>query len=615
MTQVSRNVDTDRPVAGCLARVPNIVPGFRPAPPSNERAFWTGLPGAVAAALVADAEALLDAPWPLLTARAYRAFSQTGNRIDYETAYFDRRRRLNALALAEAVERQGRFVDALVDGLLLVCEESGWQLPAHNAQVRDGVADPLPDPDRPVIDLFAAETGAQLSIIVFLLNDVLDANSAMIVSRIKREIARRITRPYLDRHFWWMGAGDQKMNNWTAWCTQNVLLSVFCRATSQATRHAVLARAASSLDAFLKDYGEDGACDEGAQYYRHAALCLFGAIEVMDRVAPGAFSHLWRLPKIRNMADFIRHVHVSGNAYINFADASAVLPPAGGREFMFGKRVGSDALCAYAAADAVRDSRPDKPDDISLFSRLLALSSLAEMAKFEGRPAPAPDVYYPSCGVFVARDARFTLAAKAGDNDDGHNHNDVGSVTLYLDGKPLLIDVGVETYQKKTFSPDRYDIWTMQSAYHNLPGFDGIGQKAGAGFAARDVAVDLGPKTASISMDIAGAYPPEAGVAHYWRAIRLIKGEAVSITDTHLGTRPAVLSLMLSEPPVLDKGRIAVGALATIALSGAGALRVEDIPVADPRLRLAWPDRLYRVLVPFVGRELRLTITPGGTER
>lgn len=42
-------------------------------------------------------------------------------------------------------------------------------------------------------------------------------------------------------------------------------------------RHAVIVQAAHSLDCFLKDYGPDGCCNEGAQYYTHAGLCLFGA--------------------------------------------------------------------------------------------------------------------------------------------------------------------------------------------------------------------------------------------------------------------------------------------------------------------------------------------------
>jgi hypothetical protein len=595
-------------VAGCLQGLGEILPLFMPGPLYAERVLWTGIPDGMKSRLISDAEALLQSSWPVLTAQAYRAFTSTGNRIGYETAYFERRRRLNALALAEAVEGRGRFVDALIDGVFLICEESGWQLPGHNSHERDWPRDPLPDPARPVIDLFAAETGAQLALIAFLLGDVLDSISPAVVARIDREIETRIARPYLDRHFWWMGSGDEPMNNWTAWCTQNILVTIFARPTGQAVRHAVVTKAAHSLDAFLKDYGDDGACDEGALYYRHAALCLFGALTVMDAVAPGVFSHLWRVPKIRNMAKFILHAHVQDCYYVNFADASAVLEPCGAREFLFGKAVGSEALCALAVADAARNGRPELPDEINLWYRLLAISTAREMAACEPRLFEKPDIYYPSCGLFVARDPRFVVAAKAGDNGDGHNHNDVGSVTVYKDGLPLLIDVGVETYTAKTFSPQRYEIWTMQSGFHNLPTLGGIQQQAGAEFAARDVKVALGEIESTINMDIAGAYPDEALVSHYRRTVRLTKGEAVEIVDSYEGTRQAELSLMLCEQPVLSDGRIGVGGRGEIVLAGAGRPRVEEIEIADPRLRLAWPERIYRVLVPIERRELRLRV-------
>lgn len=78
------------------------------------------------------------------------------------------------------------------------------------------------------------------------------------------------------------------MCNWTAWCTQNVLLTVFLGGFGGNTERRVFVKAAGSLDYFLKDYGTDGCCDEGAQYYRHAGLCLCNALEILTAVAGGA---------------------------------------------------------------------------------------------------------------------------------------------------------------------------------------------------------------------------------------------------------------------------------------------------------------------------------------
>ncbi len=595
-------------VAGCLSAVADDLLAFAPGPAYADRSFWSGIAPDVRAPLMAAGESVAQTEWPELTDAHYQLFTQTGDRATFEDIYFDRRRRLNHLVLAELSEGNGRFIAPLIEGLWLVLGERGWQLPAHNAHSRGGKRAPLADPENPVIDLFAAETGAQLAVIDYLLGDQLGAASPLLMQRLERELQRRIVHPYLNRHFWWMGNGDEPMNNWTPWCTQNVLLCTFVRSTDQATRRAVLIKAAHSLDAFLKDYSEDGACDEGPLYYRHAALCFWGALRVMDTVSPGAFSQVWSGKMIRNMADYLVNVHVADHHYINFADSSAVLPPCGAREFLFGQAVGSAGLCALAVADFSVNPSPENPNEINLFYRLLALKVAPEMAAFATPASERENIYYPSCGLFVARDETYVLAVKAGDNGDGHNHNDVGSVTLYKNGQPLLIDVGVETYSAQTFSKDRYDLWTMQSAYHNLPSFAGIGQRAGAEFAARDVVVGLQAAQPEIMMDIAGAYPAEAEVKSYKRHVRLVAGHAVEIEDIYEGVRSAELSLLVKESPEVTASGFQLGNLAHVNVTGGGPLRVEKIAITDARLRQAWPDIIFRVLIPIKAKRLMLRI-------
>jgi len=568
---------------------------------------WQRLPEAVRTALISEGEGALGEALPALSATDYLGYTRTGDRASFEAKYFARRRWLNALALAECVERRGRFLDRIVDGVWALCEESGWQLPAHNSHERGKGRQPLPDPDNPVIDLFAAETGAQLAVLVRLLGDALDDAAAGILERVDRELERRIFAPYLQRHFWWMGRGEEPMNNWTAWCTQNVLLAGFCRPTSQGVRRKVVEKALGSLDAFLKDYGDDGACEEGVLYYRHAGLCLFNAMNVIDGVAPGVLKDVWSAPKIRNVAEYIVHMHVDGQRYFNFADSPAVAERCGAREFLFGQAVGSQMLTDFAAIDWAAARALTLPDEINLFYRVQAAFAVSALSVHRAKPAQGADVFLPSIGLFVARGERHAVAVKAGDNGDSHNHNDVGSVIVYRDGRPVLIDVGVETYTAKTFSAQRYEIWTMQSAYHNLPSFEGVMQCDGASYAARDVTTTFGEDVASIEMELGGAYPPEAGVRSYRRVVRLNRGHGVEIIDRYDGDRAATLSLMMSEKPTLAGGRLVLPS-ATIAVDGAGDVTVEAIAVTDARLRQAWPDTLYRVVVPFTGVELHLTI-------
>ena len=591
-----------------LDLLPQDFADFTLVPSAEDRQAWGGLPADVRRRLLAAGEAALGGEWPLLPVTLWLDFTRNGNRTRFEERYFARRRRLNALVMAECVEAKGRFLDSIIEGIFLIAEESGWQLPAHNTYVRDTPCLPLPDATRPLIDLFAAETGALLAVLKLVLGAALDAVSPQIGERIDREVRRRVLEPYLATHFWWMGRGDEPMNNWTAWCTQNVLLAAFALGCETPNLTAIVRKAAGSLDAFLKDYGEDGACEEGALYYRHAGLCLFNALALLSAAAPQAFAPLWQEPKLRGMAEYIAHVHVAGPRYINFADCSAVTERCGAREFLFGKAVGSTLLMDFAARDWTDEEAPDLPEEINLFYRLQAAFTAETLRAHTGRDMAPPDIFYPSIGLMIARDERFVLAAKAGDNGDSHNHNDVGSITLYKGGEPVLIDVGVESYTAKTFSSRRYEIWTMQSAWHNLPTVGGVMQQAGAAFAARDVDVTFTATEASIAMDIAGAYPPEAKLRHYRRTARLLKGQGAEIADEFDSDLPVILSLLLAQTPVFSGASIVVGDLARIDVSGGGTPVLEEVEITDPRLKQAWPERIYRVLVPAAGSRLTLRI-------
>jgi hypothetical protein len=591
-----------------MKHLPEVLAGFSPDAVSAAPVGWSAIPQVYRASLMQAGEAALSRPWPLLLASDYRKYCDHGERAGFEALYFERRLKLNDLVLAEKVAGEGRFLDAIIEGIFLICEESGWQLPAHNSYERGGARLPLPDAFDPVVDLFAAETAAILATVWHLLREPLDAISPTIGRRICAEIERRVLAPYLARHFWWMGSGDERMNNWTAWITQNVLLSAFTLPTSQQMRRAVVEKSLASLDAFLKDYAEDGACEEGVVYYRHAALCLFGAMTVLERVAPALVAPLWHVPKIRNMAEYSLHMHVAGDYYFNFADSGARVDACGAREYLFGRAVGSQALIDFAAADVKRSKDSLMPREWNLWYRLQALSVAATIGDLEPQPVKTGDMFYPGIGLFIARDQKFALAVKGGHNGESHNHNDVGSVTLYKGGQPLLIDIGVETYTAKTFSPRRYEIWTMQSAYHNLPSFNGVMQEEGAAYAARDVEVSFEPEEASISLQIAGAYPAHAFLRSYRRKVTLKRDVSVEIHDEHDGDLPATLSLMMVVEPEQMATGLRLANLAEIHLHGAGRPVIEPIRISDARLRQSWPDRIYRVLVPLADRALTLTI-------
>lgn len=579
-------------------------------PPYADRAAWAALPGAARWKAAGDA-ALQDADTlPRLPLSLWLRFTQNGDRTVWEHAYFARRRTLCALVMAEAVTGAGSYLPAIADLAWAICEESAWQLPAHNSYIRDTPQLPLPDVTRPIVDLFAAETGALIATVYGLLGAVLDGYAPGFSVRLKGEVERRVLAPYRTAHFWWMGNGEEPMCNWTPWCTQNVLLAAAQCAPAE-TLPVYVKQAAYSIDCFLKDYGEDGCCSEGAQYYRHAALTMFNALDLLCRIAPGVFDDVWAEPKIRNMAEYIVNMHIAGPYYLNFADCSPLAGARGVREFLFGQRVASAPLMTLAARDwanALQQPDPDRlhhPDDsegINLYYHIQTALAEQKVLAFAQSAAPAlpRDMWYPSVGILVCRRGAYALGAKAGNNADSHNHNDVGSVTLYKNGAPLLIDVGVETYSKKTFSPQRYEIWTMQSSWHNLPEFEPESaqyqQQPGLEFAARDVAVS--DALDAITMDIAPAYGAVPGLGFYRRRVQLsANGLTLQEETDYPGT--TALTLMSAEKPTIVGHNVQFGALATAHINGTVRIAAEAVSITDSRLRQAWPDTLYRTRVYF----------------
>jgi hypothetical protein len=243
---------------------------------------------------------------------------------------------------------------------------------------------------------------------------------------------------------------------------------------------------------------------------------------------------------------------------------------------------------------------------------------MTDHAWLEAATATSPlprDVWLASTQVLLARGTRgtangLTLAVKGGHNGEHHNHNDVGSVLVALRGVPVVVDAGRPTYTAQTFGPDRYELWPMQSGWHNVPEIRGTAQQAGREYSARSVGADIDDTHAQLVLDLAGAYPRE-DVRRWKRTARLDRStRRVSITvrdewelDASDDEPPTVVHFLLAGDVRLDTGR----ALIT-APEGAGTLVLAWHPetavvtaevrtLDDPMLSEVWGDRLTRLTI------------------
>lgn len=256
----------------------------------------------------------------------------------------------------------------------------------------------------------------------------------------------------------------------------------------------------------------------------------------------------------------------------------------------------------------------------------------------------------------------FFLSFKGGHNNESHNHNDVGSFVVSFNGGPVLIDVGVETYEAKTFGARRYEIWTMQSSYHNLPEINGLMQRFGEEYRAleaRFVPAD-GPEGADrFSLDLSRAYGEDALVNRWYREMTFNRKEkAVEWKESFAFRKRQGFQMHLItpweplEPDSGPGGRLTLfngpgrlsglgpGGRSQASLGGRGqsdessdntfdnpfygvdkptelictypaelSVEIEEIILEDEKLLAVWPRRIYRVVFGGTAREGELHFT------
>lgn len=597
---------------------------YHPYPRWNERAAWEAVPDDLRAAVIEQAEVDQKEGWHAILATSFLEFARDGNRSHYEAQSFGRRYHLRDVVLAECLEGKGRFLDDIANGIWLICEESFWGAPAHLGMQKAGVG--LPDVTDPVIELFGAETVQLLAWTQYLVGEQLRSISPLIVPRIRLEAERRILKPGRERDdFWWMGfkkdkAHDARLNNWTPWINSNLMVANLLLEQDPKMRIFETTRILHSLDLYLNQYWPDAGEEEGPGYFGVSPMCYFEAVSMIDG-ATGHVTNILSTPFIDQMGRYILNAHICGNNYIDYGDAHVHAGPDGDLLWRYGKAVHDRQIEDFGAywanyrATEGAHANAKAPRTISLPSMSRALPLLLEAKELradKGADVLFRDCYYPELGLVTARiEANSAegmyFAVLACNNGRSHSHNDTGSYIIYQDEEPVAIDVGVEAYTAKTFSPQRYTIWTMQSAYHNLPTIGGVMQRNGAQYRATARKHSTNNDRATYSFNIAEAYPKEAGVTSWIRSVTLDrKLNKVVIEENFQLERAVPVSLSVITPRVVTPGpgtltlALAAGqGKPTLLKYDAAALtpKVETIKLEDAGLRMSWGPQIYRILL------------------
>ena len=613
-----------------------VTKEFKPFPAYEDRTGWEAIPNETRSFFINRGYELKGKKWENIPATDWLAFLRTGNRSQHYTHFLKNKMDLFTLLLAECIEGKGTFIDDIINGTWLFCEQTCWEAPAHINILspkkgsfyygdKRKYCRELPDmEDTPPLDIIYLETGALLAWVYHLLGDVISKITPLVKRRIEIELERRIMTPFLENDdFPWMGFNGSHVNNHNTWINSNILAVFLTLLKIYPGAAEGINKAIRSINNYINSFPDDGGCDEGAHYYEAAFCCVCDFVELLETVTD--VSYLYRNQKFINMLSFIRKIHIDKNYFVNFADGSSYCPMKPFPESLL-YRAGQKTADSQMTNFAVYMQQHGQINGDELYGHNFLYRILNEIfsnmknksSSITGYKAPLSG-YLESIQVLTARDYEepskgFFFSAKGGHNNEFHNHNDVGNFILYNNGEPVIIDAGVETYSKTTFDNElRYTIWTMRSMYHNLPVINGFEQPFGRQFQAKNTEFSETENSIHFSMDLGNAYPNEAKIEHYHRKFIFKRFTGLEIHDSWILQEfitPVVFNFLCINKPVHSSDVINLGNNTVLRIDNFHVnVEVDIIELKDPKIHDEWrKNEIYHLRLTMESNNLAGTV-------
>ena len=452
---------------------------------------------------------------PQLTEEMFSLYERTGNRLIYENDYFERRRFLVVFGLLSSWYQRKEDILKLEEVIEEICQENTWALPAHVNRQR-------PDWER-TIDLFACETGQDLANILYLTKGLI---SDELAQKVKELVVYRVLDSYMsvpEKGWRW----ENFYNNWVAVCAGCLgSIALFLLEDDTVKQQVIIDRVCRTMPDYIAGMHDDGTCPEGMSYFTYGMTFYVGFARQLYEHTHGAIN-LMDSEKVHKIARFQHKCYLPGGNTVSFSDGERRDHYRLGLTCYMARTIEGVEIPDISAAmefetDHCYRFMGNWQDDVWV-REYLDLASETESANAEWF------TFLPDAQWAIWKNKSMGVAFKGGHNGEPHNHNDVGSFLLTVDGEVFLADLGCGEYTKEYFEDaTRYSILCNRSMGHSVPIVNGMEQSVGDGYAAESFLVQ---RDGCVELSYSGAYQEQAA----WKLIRQVEclqGEVqVVITD------------------------------------------------------------------------------------
>lgn len=404
---------------------------------------------------------------PSIPFHVWQHFYKTGDRNQYTSYCYRSRRYLSSVALLALIyPEEPKYLAELEDVIWAICEEFSWVCPAHVHFAEDG--------ERTYIDLFSADTASALAEISSLLKDRLDHR---VVRRIQEAIDQKIVDNFEKYPMNW----EWTDNNWAAHCAFHVGVALAYLHPDKFEKY--IPRLWKAMQSYIGGFADDGTCLEGIGYWGMGMSSFTWFMDMVLQFTQGKVDLFYgeEKDKIAKMAAYCQSPYLKGGTVISFSDCDR----AGGKVsaslyFYLHKKypheVGGLELRHLGFSCGADDNFCSSLRGFYYIEDALEIAKTMENKK----GAELREFYFPSSGQVIINKQKYSLAVKAGHNDECCGHNDVGHFILSTDVGQVFCDLGYGSYSREYFdSKTRYLEFGAGSDGHSVPIINGAYQKQG----------------------------------------------------------------------------------------------------------------------------------------
>ena len=434
----------------------------------------------------------------------FMLYYETGNRSVFQDHYFGRRKKCSNIMFAYWLTQDEKYLKPLVDYISYICDEFTWCLPAH-CELSEELSKNVIEK----VDLFQAETAVLFAEIVMCVGDKLPE---YILDRMRYEINRRILptiqKSENETKYWW----ETCKMNWATVCGAGCVMAALYFGTEQEAEYCVN-RFTGCLDSYLEGIGDDGCCKEGMGYWSYGMDYFVIMAQAVKIYTDGEIDY-FKNPKMKALVAFPERIRMSDSKVAAFSDSDdAFYFKIGLMSFL--KSVYSD-MSLPVLKYGTRRGNVDSVSELLWFDE-----------NYQSDKLPCETNYLSDSEWYISRRGKFSFAAKGGNNDEPHNHNDIGSFMISIGDETFISDLGSGEYVRQTFDPKtRYTFVQNSSRGHSVPIINGEYQQAGERFRSKNAKVsDTG-----FELNLECAYNP--GIIEGINRQFTIDDNKVIMTDT-----------------------------------------------------------------------------------